>query len=302
MIKRHPTGFTIIELLTVVSILTVLTAVMVPVLRQTRYYGRRVLSIHRQRQIVHAVTLYAFDNRSEFPPSVALCRISGRRYRWQDPRKVKTTRPLVNMEHNSVAGYLESYLVRSESLYCPSSPGHWPYWQEAWQAQDDWDHPETTTVGDPVFGTYSLFWNYTGFQTDSEQPFHGPALLEGGPGQSTLLVSDYFGADEWRQRQSFGSCQPFPRAQSVNAGDYYCPYWARPRQGDLESRQALPLHLYAGYSDGSVTQYHATDTTIIEAAEDEQGWEPYSLSDERWPGYFFIPRRALPKQQQFHID
>ena len=131
MIKRHPTGFTIIELLTVVSILTVLTAVMVPVLRQTRYYGRRVLSIHRQRQIVHAVTLYAFDNRSEFPPSVALCRISGRRYRWQDPRKVKTTRPLVNMEHNSVAGYLESYLVRSESLYCPSSPGHWPYWQEA---------------------------------------------------------------------------------------------------------------------------------------------------------------------------
>ena len=293
MIKQSKQGFTVIELLTVISIVTVLMAVLVPVLRQTCQYGRRVLGIHRQREIVNAVTLFACENDDEFPPSVALCRISGSRYRWQDPRKVKTTRPLTTMQHNSVAGYLETYLDHPESLYCPSSPGHWEYWQEAWEAQDHWDHPETATVGDPVFGTYGLYWNYTGFQTDSERPFRGSASLTGGPGQSTLLVSDYFGADEWRRRRSFGCCAPFVRAQPVNAGDYYCPYWASQRQGDLETRGTLALRLYAGYSDGSVTGYNPAETEIIEAAEDALGWEPYSFSDERWPGYFFVPNRAI---------
>lgn len=247
--RQSERAYTLIELLTVVSIITVLTAVFVPTLR----HGRRVLGIQHQRETAHAVTLYACENDGQFPPSVALCYQGGRRYRRQDPRKIKTTRPLWSMQHNSLAAYLSPYLSKVEILYCPSSPGRVDHWEEAWRAGDDRDHPETWPLGDPVFGTTCLYWNYVGYQTDSDIPFRGPICLEGTPGESTLLLSDYFGADEWRRRGSFGSCEPFPGAQAVEAGDYYAPYWARPRRGDLDTRTSLSLRLYGAYSDGSVT-------------------------------------------------
>jgi len=293
MIERSQRAFTVIELLTVVSIIVVLTTVLGLALRPVRRYSRRVSGIHRQCEIVNAVTLYACENDSFYPPSVALCYLGGRRYRWQDPRKIKTTRPLWNMAHNSVAGYLSSYLPQAESLYCPSSPGKVDYWEEAWQAQDQWDHPQTATLGDPVFGSFCLFWNYIGYQTDSQSPFRGPSRVEGVRGQSTLLVSDYFGADEWRWRGAFGSCEPFAGAEPVDAGDYYSPYWASERQGDLDIRGSLSIRLYGGYSDGSVVSYSTEDTEVIEAAEDAYGQDPYSQNDDRWPGYFFVPRRAI---------
>ncbi len=65
--KSTPTGYTLVEILTVVSIITVLMALFMPALQRARRFGRRVLSIHHQREIVRAVTLYACDSEGLLP-------------------------------------------------------------------------------------------------------------------------------------------------------------------------------------------------------------------------------------------
>lgn len=288
-------GFTIVEMLTTISVVAVLMAVLVPALHQARVYGRRVLNIHHQREIVTAITLYACENKEFFPPSVALCQQANGSFRWQDPRKTHTTKPLWRMEHRSLAGYLDGYMDNPALLFCPSSPEPYAYWQEAWQQGDDWDHPETLDQGDPVFGSYCFYWNYTAYQPDGTGPFRGPRGTTVYPGQSTLLVSDYFGADEWRKRGSFGACEPFQRPEVVAASDNASAYWAREREGDLTSRGTLNVRLHAGFVDGHVTSYSPADTAVIEAAETPDGSRPYWRGDERWPGCFFIPKQALTR-------
>ncbi len=108
-------GFTIIELLTTISIITLLTAISVPVFRGARRQGRRLVNIRNQREIVRAVNLFACEHDNIFPDSVGVA-ITTSGFRWQDPRKVKTTRPLPNMAHSSVAGYLTGYVDKPDTL------------------------------------------------------------------------------------------------------------------------------------------------------------------------------------------
>ena len=188
-------GFTIIELLTAVSIVGMLTALLVPVLKQARMQGRRLQSMHRQKEIVTTVTLFACDNDDFFPPSTAVCQFDNGDNRWNDPRQVKTTAPIWGMEHTSVAGYLSAYLKAPVIVFCPSSPRPYPFWEEAWQAADQWDQPLTGPLGDALWGSYCFYWNYTGYRPDSPRAFKGPSSLTGRSNESTMLVCDYFGAD-----------------------------------------------------------------------------------------------------------
>ena len=291
-------GFTVVELLTTISIIAVLMALSVPALNYARTYGRRVLNSHHQREIVTAVTLYAFDNNGSYLPSVALCQLGSGSHRWQDPRKIHTTQPLWRMEHRSVAGYLADYIANPGVLFCPSSPEPYPFWEKVWQEGDQWDHPETADQGDPVFGSYCFYWNYVAYRPDGAPAFRGPTSNVGAPGESRMLVSDYFGADEWRRRSAFGSCEPMPNSEVVPASENASAYWAMDYEGDLESRKNIKLHLQAGFEDGHVARYHPTDTLVVEAAETADGRRPYWRGDERWSGSFFIPLQAVPLNER----
>lgn len=72
MRKKHsylPAGFTLLELLVVISILGVLVALAVPALGDARVAANRGKCMGNQRQIGLALQVYANDHGGEFPPS-----------------------------------------------------------------------------------------------------------------------------------------------------------------------------------------------------------------------------------------
>jgi len=289
-------GFTVVELLTTVSVLMLLIGITLPALVAVRRYGRRVVGIHNQREIVFAVTLYACDSDDDFPDSVALCRTGARTYRWQDPRKVKTTEPLATMRHSSVAGYLGEYAKNAEIFCCPSSPAPHTYWRQAWEQADQWHYPESedADAADPLFGSYCFFWSYTAHLGSPAGPFVGPRSQLLRRPQSDLLVCDYFGYDDWRNRGYFGSCEPLKHDEIVAEFDWHSSYWSYRNHGVADDPGALKTRLNAGYVDGHVAGYLPSQTTAIWVSETPDGQEPYNEQlDLRNPGRYFVPTQAL---------
>jgi len=296
-------GFTIIELLTTVSIITLLIAVSVPVFRAARQQARRLVNIRNQREIVRALTLFACEHDNIFPDSVAVAAsppATGSGFRWQDPRKVKTTQPLPRMAHSSVAGYLTGYVDKPGTLFCPSSPTKKDYWEDAWKMGDQWNHPDTRYDEDALFGSYCLYWNYTGYLGPSSKSFKGPADLYGGPRQSNLLISDYFGYNEWRNLDRFGSCEVIhaDKLEVLKAGAMHSSYWSFASRDKGQDRYALRGKLNAGYVDGHVESYTPTQSVPMEVSEGPDGTVPYLAypRDARNPGTFFLPAKALKKR------
>jgi competence protein ComGC len=291
---RKRLGFSLIELLTVISTIVLLIGILVPVFARVRIYARSLVNMRNQRDIVTSVTLFACDHEQQFPASVALCEKADRvTWRWQDPRKLRTTAPTQRMKHSSVAGYLSSYVEDVTRLSCPSIPQSYAYWQEAWEAGDTWDHPETAGTQDPVFGSYCLYWNYVGFQDAS--PFRGPKSLYGGPGESNLLVSDYFGFDEVRSPDAYGSCELLNGSdpQEARPDALAASYWSYDIQAALRPEDlTIKLKLNAGYTDGHVKSYYPNETEIMKVADVPNGSRAYFKGgyDPRYPGQFFIPK------------
>jgi len=62
-------GFTLVELLVVISIIAVLTAILIPVLAKARESGRTATCISNQRQIAAALSMWAQDNDEMLPPA-----------------------------------------------------------------------------------------------------------------------------------------------------------------------------------------------------------------------------------------
>ena len=289
-------GFTLVELLTTATVLALLIAITLPTLVAVRRYGRRVVGIHNQREIVFAVTLYACDHNDDFPDSVALCAgTNARTYRWQDPRKVKTTDPLPMMVHNSVAGYLAEYAKSPDIFCCPSSPAPHTYWRQAWAQGDQWHHPESedADAADPLFGSYCFFWSYTAYLEGTEGPFVGPRSQLPRAEESHLLVCDYFGFDDWRNRGYFGSCEPLKHDEIVAEFEWHSSYWSYSNHNVAEGLRSLTTKLNAGYLDGHVAGYIPAKTTSVRVSETPDGQEPYWQFDLRNPGCFFLPNQAF---------
>lgn len=60
-------GLTLLELLTVIAIMVLLLALLLPVLRFSRYRAHDATCINNMRQILAAITMYRNDHHSEFP-------------------------------------------------------------------------------------------------------------------------------------------------------------------------------------------------------------------------------------------
>lgn len=293
---RKRLGFSLIELLTVISTIVLLIGILVPVFARARVYAQSLVNMRNQRDIVTSVTLFACDHDQQFPASVALCEKADRAtWRWQDPRKLRTTKPTRQMAHSSVAGYLDGYVDDFTRLSCPSIPQPYALGKEAWKAGDSWDHPDTAGTQDPVFGSYCLYWNYVGFQ--DKGPFRGPRSLYGGPGESNLLVSDYFGYDEVRSPNAYGSCELLngTDAREARPDALASSYWsydlqAAPSPQDL----TLKLKLHGAYVDGHVRTYYPNETEVMKVADVPNGSRAYFKGgyDPRYPGEFFIPKAA----------
>lgn len=281
-------GFTLVELLVVLAVISLLIGILLPALGKVRRQVRTLLGMNNQRDIAAGVTCFAMDNDERYPESVATIGF-GNHWGWQEPMMMTACQERSPEIHRSMSEYLRSYIADASVMFCPSAPGKYKYLQQAWDAGDDWDNPETDTVKDPVSGTYCFYWNYTGFLGERGGVFQGPQNLSGGRGQSKLLVSCYFGYDHWRSPGTYGSCEKFKGA-SVTPGTWVSSaYWSRP---NFNPDDVMPeIKLNAGYTDGHVDSFTTSEAVATKVSITSDGSIPYP--DGVGPGTFYLPRDGL---------
>ncbi|TKJ36040.1 MAG: hypothetical protein CEE38_13625 [Planctomycetes bacterium B3_Pla] len=279
-------GFTLIELLVVISITSVLMAVLVPSLNRARRQARTMQGMNNQKQITSALNLFASDHDERYPESVATIGVD-RSWTWSDPTKLTGDKSRSPRLHRAMSEYLRSYIPNADNMYCPNAPHKYKYLQQAWDAGDEWDNPETAPSTDRVGGTYCFYWNYRGYLGGRRVVFRGPYGPASGGRYSKLLVTDYFGYNHWRTPGSYGSCEPFRGAGVTPETWLLSAYWSRvnPAENSPEFR------LRAGYTDGHVETYSASDVVPMKVSRPPDGSVPFP--DGVGPGTFFLPRNAL---------
>lgn len=202
-------------------------------------------------------------------------------------------KPRPSRTHRSMSAFLHSYIEDASVMFCPSAPAKYEYLQQAWDAGDDWDHPETSFAYDPVYGTYCFYWKYVGFLSDGQAPFRGPRDSLGGRGQSKLLVSDYFGYDHHRSPNAYGSCEKFRGAGVTLGTEVSSAYWSRPRSDSNMSLSIFGMKLHAGCTDGHVESFAPSEVVPMKVSIAPDGSAPYPSGVGPGPGDFYLPRNGL---------
>lgn len=279
-------GFSLVELLVVMSIISLMMGIALPVFSRVRHQARTMLSMSNMRQITSAMNLYASDHDERYPESVATIGF-GNTWNWTDLTRLTGNRRRSPQLYRAMSEYLRRYITDASIMYCPNVPHKYEYLQKAWDAGDNWDNPNTSFPSDPVGGTYCFYWNYRGFLGGRRVVFKGPQGPASSRRYSKLLVSDYFGYDHWRNPGSFSSCEPFDGADIAPETWLLSSFWFRKSDvGDSPE-----INLRAGYTDGHVESYSASEAVPMKVAITADGTVPYP--DGVGPGIFFLPRNAL---------
>lgn len=267
------------ELLVVISILSLLMSVLLPALAKARIQARKVIGMNNQKQIVAAVNIYAVENGGKYPDSVATVGF-GPNWNWSDPRKLIGTRARTQSMHRAMSEYLKSYVKDASTFYCPNAPKKYKYLQQCWDAGDLWDNPETFFPQDPVTGTYCFWWSYTGCLGNGKI-FRGPDSTCTSKEQSKILVSDYMGYDYYETPDYFGSCDKLSKSSAKQEGILIASWW---QSKDAPTGAAFN----AGAIDGSVRNISFQDTIVLKVSKTSDGSMPYDSSIG--PGQFYIPK------------
>jgi hypothetical protein len=263
-------------------------AITTPVITKVRRNVRLALCTNNQRQIVSGVTFYALDNDGKFPESVATVGFEPA-WNWSEPTKLTGNEERSPGLHRAMSEYLGDYIAHAKIMFCPNAPKKYKYLQLSWDAGDQWDNPETPFPTDPVGGTYCFYWNYVGYLEDRDRPFRGPRMVTDRSRYSQLLVSDYFGYDHWRSPQAFASCERFKSPTVIPETWLLSAFWSY--QADGYDMAALGIRLHAGYTDGHVERFEASDVVEMRVSLTADGSIPYP--DGVGPGYFYLPRNSL---------
>jgi len=283
-------GFTLVELLVVLGIVSALMALLLPALGGVRRQARTLVGLRNLQEITTAVNTFAPDNKGVYPPSVATIGTEDS-WNWQAPNMLTGYLKRTPRVHRSVSAYLRPYIDDADVMFCPNAPTRYRYLQEAWDAGDAWDHPDTPAVPDAVFGTYCLYWNYVGYLGEDKGLFRGPTGPVKGYRKSSIVVTDYLGYDHWRSRLAFGSCEPFKNAVVADGTPVSSAFWSKPGNGAFEELQKFTIKLHAGHVDGHVESYRPGETQAMNVILRPETNEPYEPGVG--PGTFYIPHVGL---------
>lgn len=130
-VQRSVRGFSLIDLLVSLAVITTLTAIMLPALSQAQEAARRVGCASNMRQIGMALQMYAYDYGDRLPQSQFLD-VDDRTYSPQDTIFIylseETTGNRVVFDYEDRwdgLGFLydREYLDASQAFYCPSHAG-----------------------------------------------------------------------------------------------------------------------------------------------------------------------------------
>ena len=69
-VKRVKAGFTLVEILVVVGIITILIGMLMPALRMARVQANNIKCSSMLRQLGAVYHIYAADNKGRYPPSI----------------------------------------------------------------------------------------------------------------------------------------------------------------------------------------------------------------------------------------
>jgi prepilin-type N-terminal cleavage/methylation domain-containing protein len=283
--QKH--GFTIIELLVVIAIIAAVMGIALPVLSNVRSKAKSILSMNNQKQIVTAVNIFATSNDESYPESVATVGYDTY-WNWSDPTRLIGNKSRSPRIHRSMSEYLRGYITNANTMFCPDAPQKFKYLQQAWDAGDKWDNPDTTTSSDSLTGTYCFYWNYIGYLGGSKGTFFGPQNPSTGKMFSKLLITDYFGYNSWRSPGLYGSCESFEAAKIIPETWLLSAFWT----GKGADKSAPQIKLRAGYTDGHVETYDSTDVVAMRVSLTSDGRTPYP--DGVGPGIFYLPSKAVP--------
>lgn len=287
--EKERGAFTLVELLVVIAVISILMSIVTPALSKARRRARAIRGMSNQRQIVLAVGSFAADNDGLYPDSVAtIGRLDGH-WNWHEPMKLLGHQARSPRMYRSASAYLRSYLEDPDNVYCPNAPRRYEHFDQAWAEGDKWDNPDTPMRDDPLTGTYCFYWNYTGYLKDRGTLFQGPRGPLGGANQSTLLVSCFFGYDQYLSRGKYGSCEEFGKADFTEGSYEWPSYWSG---GDTSGSAPPDAKLHAGYNDGHIESYSSAETAVMSVIRYPETSEPYPS----WlgPGDFHVPQSALP--------
>jgi len=264
--------------------------ILLPVFNKVRYNARAIVGMNNQKEIVTAANLFASDNNERYPQSVAFIEWSGS-WNWSDPRTLAAANTTPSHPHRAMSEYLGDYIADASIMFCPRAPQKFKYLQEAWDAGDEWNNPDTTFDIFAVRGTYCFYWNYTGWLNENRL-FRGPSgPSSGGCRQSKLMMTCYFGYNHRRTPGAYGSCEKLENSELVPESLRESAWWSCPASCVVDLDE-IKVKLHAAYTDGHVEIFTPLEAVPMKIIIDPVTNEPYTEDDES-PGDFYIPRNAL---------
>jgi len=281
-------AFTLVELLVVISIVSVLMGILLPALSGVRRQATALTGMRNQREVAHAVNFFAADNDELYPSSVATVGVQND-WHWYDPTVLIGKEKRSPQIHRAMSAYLHAYIPDARTVFCPAAPKQYKYLQQSWDAGDAWDNPDNDLTSDPVDGTYCFLWNYIGYLGGPRALFKGPRGPASGGLDSQLLVTDYFGYGHWRTPESFASCERLPGGDILEEQWLEAAWWKAP--GDPNS--SMPqVKLRAAYTDGHVETYYPNEVSAMRVSTKPEGVPPFPDGGAS-RGIFYIPRNAV---------
>ena len=105
---------------------------------------------------------------------------------------------------------------------------------------------------------------------------------------SKLLMTDYFGYDNYRSPSKYGRCEKFKRTMIVPETWRLSSYWCYDGSSDVVD----DIKLRAVYTDGYVQTYSTAEVMPMKISKNSAGTVPYP--DGVGAGIFYLPPESFP--------